>query len=228
MLNHAIRQKPEDAGFSGALPAPGRLRNKRALITGGETPLGRAIAAAFAREGADIALVCPARADSETMRRAVLAEGRRYLAIHGDIRDLDFCDSVLDEVLARFGGLDILVNNAAGGGSLHALNFATLYLSRNALRAMDEGASIINTASGGEAVPAFTHSLSQVAARHGIRVNAVATVAETARLAANSDGEVMVRPGSPAPADAIAPSYVFLASSEARLMNGQVLKAYPA
>lgn len=94
-------------------PGSGRLDGKVALITGGDSGIGRAVAALFAREGADIAIayLCEHDDAAET-RRIVEKEGREALAIAGDLGDPAVCDRVVAETVERFGRLDILVNNA--------------------------------------------------------------------------------------------------------------------
>ena len=99
-------------------PGSGRLQDKVALITGADSGIGRAVAALFAREGADIAILylCE-HDDAEKSKEIVEAEGRRAITIAGDIGDRDFCDRAVAETIAKFGRLDILVNNA---GEQHA------------------------------------------------------------------------------------------------------------
>lgn len=209
------------------VPMPQRLAGKRALITGVESALGQAIALRFAREGAHVALLSSSGVP-DALRQSVQSAGRICVAIDGDMRELDVCDHALDEALSAFGGLDILVNNPpvrddAAVGSVPPLAFATLYLTRNALRVMDEGGAIINTALD-EAVPAFTRSLAQVAAKHNIRVNAVAPVPLPPLTAANQDACETLPPVAMAPAD-VAANFVFLATEEAQSLNGQVIDA---
>src|SRR3954462_7775187 len=92
----------------------GKLADKVALITGGDSGIGRAVAVLFAREGADVAishLPVEARAARETAE-AVEAEGRRCVTIAGDLTDPDFCEHLVERTLQEFGKLDVLVNNA--------------------------------------------------------------------------------------------------------------------
>ncbi|MCZ0738402.1 SDR family oxidoreductase [Phreatobacter sp. AB_2022a] len=91
-----------------------KLLGKVALITGGDSGIGRATAVLFAREGADIAIVyLDEHEDAEATRRAVEAEGRRCILIVGDVAEAAFCDHAVNATIQRFGKLDILVNNAA-------------------------------------------------------------------------------------------------------------------
>src|SRR5688572_21110901 len=91
----------------------GRLRGKVALITGADSGIGRAVAALFAREGADVAILylCE-HDDAAKTKRIVEGEGRKAITIAGDLGDKAFCDRAVAETLAEFGKLDILVNNA--------------------------------------------------------------------------------------------------------------------
>ncbi len=94
-------------------PGSGRLTGKVALITGGDSGIGRAVAALFAREGADIAIsyLCE-HDDAKKTKEIVESEGRRAITIAGDIGSKDFCDAAVKQAVAELGGLDILVNNA--------------------------------------------------------------------------------------------------------------------
>src|ERR1051325_7658409 len=91
-----------------------KLLNKAALITGGDSGIGRAVAVLFAREGADVAVVyLNEHGDAEDTRRLVAQEGRRCLLISGDVGDEEFCRTAVARTLQEFGHLDIVVNNAA-------------------------------------------------------------------------------------------------------------------
>ncbi len=94
-------------------PGSGRLTGKVALITGADSGIGRAVAALYAREGADIAILylCE-HDDAQQTKRIVMAEGRRAITIAGDVGDRAFCDDAVSQVIDEFGRLDILVNNA--------------------------------------------------------------------------------------------------------------------
>jgi len=202
---------------SPALRQPGRLVGKVALITGGDTGIGRATAIRFAREGADVAFThLSEHAEARRLVRLVERAGRAALAVRGDVDDPAFCDALVTCVVERFGGVDILVNNlAARRGPLVARRgpssfFALYYLTRRLLPHLRDrpGASIINTASVPDgdalraAIGACTRSLAINLARVQVRVNAVAP---------ESDGEY----------DLAAADLAFLASDAS--VNGELL-----
>ena len=141
----------------------GRLEGKVAIITGGDSGIGRAVAIAFAREGADIALVfLDESRDADDTAAIVRAAGRTCLKIRGDVSNADFCRAIVDETVRRFGRLDILVNNAGHQAQIDdiaditeaewrytfAVNIdAIFFLTQAALAHMLPGSAIINTAS---------------------------------------------------------------------------------
>lgn len=141
----------------------GRLEDKVALITGGDSGIGRAVAIAMAREGAFVAFVfLEERKDADDTVRLVEAENSRALAIEGDIGDEAFCREVVRQTVEAFGKLDILVNNAAEQHLRDRLEdisaeqlertfrsnaFGYFYMTKAALPHLGEGASIINTTS---------------------------------------------------------------------------------
>lgn len=142
----------------------GKLENKVALITGGDSGIGRAVAVLFAREGADVAIVyLPAEeSDAKETQQAVESEGRRLLRLPGDVTDRAFCDRAVQETVQHFGKLDILVNNAAYQQTHDKfddisdeewdLTFRTnihgyFYMARAAVQHMSAGAAIINCGS---------------------------------------------------------------------------------
>ncbi|MBU2339954.1 MAG: glucose 1-dehydrogenase [Alphaproteobacteria bacterium] len=141
----------------------GRLEGKRAIITGGDSGIGRAVAIAFAREGADVLVsyLCE-HEDARETARWIEKEGRKAILEPGDISDAAHCRSVIDSAVKKLGGIDILVNNAAHQMTFEKLEdipdeewektFATnihamFYLAKAAAPHMTDGGSIINTAS---------------------------------------------------------------------------------
>jgi NAD(P)-dependent dehydrogenase (short-subunit alcohol dehydrogenase family) len=184
----------------------GKLEGKVALITGADSGIGRAVAVLFAREGADVAIVyLAADSDAEETRRVIEdEEGSRCLLIRGDVSDARFCAKAVKRTVAAFGGLDVLVNNAAFQEHTESLEdlteehieltfktnvFAAFHMTKAALPHLKAGSSIITTTSEtgifGEpslldysatkgALNAFTKALATNLADKGIRVNAVA------------------------------------------------------
>lgn len=140
-----------------------RLADKTALITGGDSGIGRAIALAFAKEGADVAIAyLDEHDDAEETKKFVEKEGRRCLLIAGDLGDESFGKEVIQKVIDEFGKLDVLVNNAAEQHVQQSLKgitaeqlertfrtnvFSMFHLTKAALDHLKPGASIINTTS---------------------------------------------------------------------------------
>jgi NAD(P)-dependent dehydrogenase (short-subunit alcohol dehydrogenase family) len=157
-----MRPKPSfEPRFQGAA----KLKDKVAIVTGGDSGIGRAVAVHMAREGADIAIVYLEEGDdaAETAR-CVAAEGRRCLTISGDVSNEEFCNAAIGKVIAEFGRLDVLVNNAAEQHIVPAGNpldisqkqlqqtfttniFGYFYMSKAALTHLKDGSAIVNTAS---------------------------------------------------------------------------------
>jgi NAD(P)-dependent dehydrogenase (short-subunit alcohol dehydrogenase family) len=143
--------------------AAGKLVGQAALITGGDSGIGRAVALLFAREGADVALVYlpEEQSDAERTRAAIADCGRRCELIPGDLTDPEFCESAVERTVESLGGLDVLVSNAAQQSSKELTElddgdlqrtfetniFAYMRLARAALRHMKPGAAIIATSS---------------------------------------------------------------------------------
>lgn len=184
----------------------GRLAGKKALITGGDSGIGRAAAIAYAREGADVAInYLPAEGpDAKEVVALIEAEGRKAVAIPGDLRTEAFCRSLVAQAADQLGGLDILVNNAAlqqtrpsiadissdlFDDTMKTNVYAPFWLTKAALERMGAGAVIVNTSSEQAGNPSpeimhyamtraavlnFTKGLAKELAPRGIRVNAVA------------------------------------------------------
>jgi len=142
----------------------GKLLDKVALITGGDSGIGAAVAILFAREGADVAIVYtpPEQGDAEHVKRHVEKEGRRCLLLPGDVKSSMFCTEAVEKTVKEYGKLDILVNNAAVMTQRESIDdvtdealeetfrtniFGYFYMARAALKHMKEGATIVNTGS---------------------------------------------------------------------------------
>jgi NAD(P)-dependent dehydrogenase (short-subunit alcohol dehydrogenase family) len=153
------RPKAEDHAYKGC----GKLNDKVALITGGDSGIGRAVAILYAKEGADVSIVyLNEHEDAEETRRQVEEEGRRCLLIAGDVGDEAFCREAVERTVNELGRLDILVNNAAEQHPQDSIEkisaeqlertfrtniFSFFFLTKAALRHLKEGAAIINTTS---------------------------------------------------------------------------------
>ena len=157
-----MRNKPDhgEKTYRGS----GRLRGKVALITGGDSGIGRAVAIAYAREGADVAFgfLPEEREDASETTRWIKDAGRKALELPGDIRDESQCRQLVDRTVSELGSLDILVNNAAFQMTHKKLEeftseewdrtfrtniYAMFYLAKAAVPHMKDGGAIVNTAS---------------------------------------------------------------------------------
>jgi NAD(P)-dependent dehydrogenase (short-subunit alcohol dehydrogenase family) len=142
----------------------GKLEGQVAIVTGGDSGIGRSVAYLFAREGADVAIVYleEEQPDAQEVRDEIRQLGRRALLIQGDVRDPEFCEQAVERTIATFGQLNILVNNAAYQNRKESLGEITIedwdrtfrtnvygyfYMARAALKHMDRGAAIINCGS---------------------------------------------------------------------------------
>src|SRR5436190_13443374 len=104
--------------------AAGKLEGKCALVTGGDSGIGRAVAVLYAREGADVAIsyLREEQPDAEETKQAVEAEGRRCVLLPGDLKKANFCEQLVEKAVAELGKLDILVSNAADQNSKKTLD----------------------------------------------------------------------------------------------------------
>jgi NAD(P)-dependent dehydrogenase (short-subunit alcohol dehydrogenase family) len=141
----------------------GKLENKKALITGGDSGIGRAIAIAYAKEGADVAIVyLNEHDDARETARLVCEKGRRCILVAGDVGDENFCGEAVRRTVDELGGLDLLVNNAAEQHPQESIEqisadqlqrtfrtniFSMFYLVKAALPHLKEGAAIVNCTS---------------------------------------------------------------------------------
>jgi NAD(P)-dependent dehydrogenase (short-subunit alcohol dehydrogenase family) len=241
----------------------GRLTDRVAVITGGDSGIGRAVALAFAREGADVVLAYLEGEDKDGRRTADLVEeaGRRAVTVPGDLTSETACQRLVDRAVSELGRIDVLVNNAAyqmaqPGGLADITTeqldrvmktnlYAMFWLCKMALPHMPRGGAIINTSSVQASSPSpelldyattkagivnFTRGLATLVAEDGIRVNSVApgpiwtplipaTMPEE-NVASFGAQTPIGRAGQPAE---VAPAYVFLASTDASYVTGEVI-----
>jgi NAD(P)-dependent dehydrogenase (short-subunit alcohol dehydrogenase family) len=141
----------------------GKLRNKVAIITGGDSGIGRAVAIAFAKEGADVAIVyLEEHKDANETKRLVEQNGRRCLLVSGDVGQEDFCRKAVAQTVKELGKIDILVNNAAEQHPQESIEkitekqlertfrtniFSYFFMIKAAMKHLEKGAAIINTTS---------------------------------------------------------------------------------
>jgi len=153
------RPKAEDEKHRGS----GKLQNKVAIITGGDSGIGRAVAVAFAKEGADVAIVyLEEHKDANETKRFVEQKGRRCLLVSGDIGQEDFCRKAVGQIVKELGKIDILVNNAAEQHPQESIEkitekqlertfrtniFSFFFMTKAAMKYLSKGSAIINTTS---------------------------------------------------------------------------------
>jgi NAD(P)-dependent dehydrogenase (short-subunit alcohol dehydrogenase family) len=184
----------------------GRLAGRKALITGGDSGIGRAVAIAYAREGADVAIsyLPDEESDAKEVIDLIRKEGRKGMALPGDIRDEAWCQQLVQKAVDGLGGLDILVNNAGRQHSFDSILditteyfdwtmktnlYALFWITKAAIPHMPPGSAIVNTASVNAYNPSvnlldyattkggimiFTKALAKQMIKKGIRVNGVA------------------------------------------------------
>jgi len=240
----------------------GKLKNKVAMITGGDSGIGKAVALLFAKEGADIAIVYLNEHDDAKAVKKEIEEKyqRKCLLLAGDISKEKVCIALVQKTIKEYGRLDILVNNAAIHYETKSLLdistsnllktfstnvFSMFWITKAALPHLPKGSSIINTTSvtayrGSAdlidysatkgAIVSFTRSLSASLIEKGIRVNAVAPgPIWTPLIAASFKPQKVAKHGSDVPMKRagepteVAPSFLFLASSDSSYITGQVI-----
>jgi NAD(P)-dependent dehydrogenase (short-subunit alcohol dehydrogenase family) len=253
--------KPEPV-YDNLLPGCNRLPGKKCIVTGGDSGIGRAVAVAFAKEGADVAIIYfNEDHDAEDTAKVIREKYKRQcIVIKADISKEQQCKSAIKKIISKFKKIDVLVNNAAVHYPVDSITditseqliktfsvnvFSMFWLVKAALHAFNKGGSIINTSSvtayrGSAglldysatkgAIVSFTRSLSASLVDKGIRVNGVAPGPIWTPLIPSSfpDKKVtsygtetpMKRPGQPVE---VAPSFVFLASEDARYITGQFI-----
>src|SRR5215218_2879512 len=188
----------------GSYKGSGKLQGKVAVITGGDSGIGRAVALAFAREGADVLIsYLSEESDARETARVVEAAGRKCITVAGDIQDEAHCKALIDRAVKEFGKVDILVNNAAFQMTRESIEeiseefdrtlktnlYAMFWLTKAAVPHMPAGGAVINTSSIQADSPSpqllpyamtkagiqnFTGGLAQMLGKKGIRANCVA------------------------------------------------------
>ena len=201
---HKTQPRPDHGETS--YVGSGRLAGRKALITGGDSGIGRSAAIAFAREGADVAIgdLPVEEEDAREVIALIRAEGRKAIALPGDIRNEGFCKQLVAQAVSKLGGLDILVNNAGKQQAQRSIAditteqfdstmktnlYANFWITKAALPNLQPGSAIINLGSEQAYNPSedlfdyagtkaaivnFTKSLAKQLVDKGIRVNAVA------------------------------------------------------
>lgn len=184
----------------------GRLKGRKALVTGGDSGIGRAAAIAFAREGADVVInyLPEEQSDADEVITLIEAEGRKAVAIPGDLKNEEFCTLLVKKAHSELGGLDLIANVAGRQKAVESIAdltteqfdetfktnvYALFWVCKAALPLMPEGASIINTASiqayepsaslldyapTKSSIVAFSKALSKQVVEKGVRINVVA------------------------------------------------------
>jgi len=202
----AGKMNPKPDHGENAYKGSGRLARRKALITGGDSGMGRAAAIAYAREGADVAInyLPDEEPDAKEIIALIEKEGRKAVALPGDLREEAFCTKLVDDAAAALGGLDVLVSNAGRQQQAGALSditseafdatmktniYAMFWLTKAALKHLKPGSNIIITTSEQAYDPSedlvdyamtkaagmnFTKSMAKQLGPKGIRVNGVA------------------------------------------------------
>lgn len=258
-LSAEMKQTPDygEESYKGL----GRLDGKVALITGGDSGIGRAVAIAFAREGADVALsyLPEEEEDAAETERWVKQAGRKALRLPGDIRQETVCEEIVRKTVTELGKLDLLVNVAAFQSTRDSMDeftseefdrafktnvYALFWLCKAALPHLPEGGAIVNTtsiqgydpspnlipyAATKSAIISMTKTISNMAMKKGVRVNAVApgpvwtplipATMPLEKVKEFGKNTAFERPAQPVD---IAPVYVFLACNESRFVTGEV------
>lgn len=162
---HGSEQKmqPQPQTASSQYKGSGKLQGKVALITGGDSGIGHAVAVAFAKEGADVAIIyLDAHEDAQKAKQQIEQGGRKCLTIAGDVGDESFCQQAVQQVVSQLGKLNILVNNAAEQHPQQSIEdiseeqltrtfrtniFSMFFMTKAALKHLDSGSTIVNTTS---------------------------------------------------------------------------------
>ena len=210
-----------------------KLTGKTAIVTGGDSGIGRAVSVLFAKEGANVAIVyLNEHRDAEETKDYIEKMGGRVILISGDLGDEAFSNEVVKQTKDAFGSIDILVNNAGEQHPQKSIEqitshqllrtfqtniFAMFYLTKAVLPHLKKGSSIINTAS----VTAYKGHETLNGVAPGPIWTPLIPSTFTEKEVSEFGGDVpMERPGEPVE---LAPSYLFLASEDSSYMNGQMI-----
>jgi NAD(P)-dependent dehydrogenase (short-subunit alcohol dehydrogenase family) len=220
----AMRPRPDQGEKS--YKGSGRLAGKKAIITGGDSGIGRAVAIAFAREGADVLIAYISEDDdANETKRLVEEAGRKALLVKGDVGSPEHCRSITEKAISELGGIDILVNNAA-----HQASFGSIEDISASINADTPNPTLLAYATTKGAIQNFTAGLAQLLAEKSIRANAVApgpiwtplipsTMSKEA-VAKFGENVPMKRPGQPAE---LATAYVMLADPLSSYVSGATI-----
>jgi len=216
-----------------------RLEDKVALITGGDSEIGRAVAIAFAHEGADVAVVYRNEHEhAEETKRLVASERRRCLTVAGDVGDETFCKTAIEATIQEFGRLDILVNNSAeqnprqriediSAGQLEQTVRTSIlsffYMTEAAIEHLSEGSSIINTASANGYRDCPDVDDPDPIDYSAIKEAIVVFTRSLAKALAQRNIRVNAIAPGPVAAHRALSTYVFLASGDGAYFTGRVL-----
>ncbi|MCU0855822.1 MAG: SDR family oxidoreductase [Rhodobacteraceae bacterium] len=233
MPGYTDRMEPRPDHGEESYVGHGRLERKKTIITGADSGIGRAVAIAFAREGADVLISYLSEdEDAEETARLVEEAGRQAVVIRGDLRDPVHCREVIERAVDEFGRIDVLVSNAAYQASFARFEDITAEEWRKTFETNVDQPSpeLLPYATTKGTIRDFIAGLGQMLAERGIRVNGVApgpiwtplipSTMPPEKVENFGKNTPIGRPGQP---KELAPAYVFLASDEASYVIGATI-----